>query len=296
MGMSMENRSPLLRSPDSDMGSVPMDNGNEPDESELRLKSEVIKELRDEFDAILRRNEFRTPQDYVVVKEQTLKNHIDIQLRPSSAGSAMKKDYESRKTLWEKMRIALESADEFPKTATFEPGSAYEMVRVQLENEIAQRRKEPKKEKPILTANDEPIEIEKESAEPSFPEPKIPAGWEQSAPATAEIKKEIKYDPKVLFSIYMKILTFLRDDARLMLGDDFQLDQPDGNSLKFRLKDSGPRAPALRVYFNKKFGQEAIDPYFPIEIQTSRADEIVLNVTKEYKRLKKNEGGTAQKK
>ena len=257
---------------------------------ELRPRPEIMKELREDIQGILLRAGLQKLSDFTVVKENGLKDYIDIQIRN---GSSMHKGGDGvRKAVWEKMEPALMKAEEFETAITLEPAQQLERVRVYLGKEIELRRKQPKKEKPVTEETQEEIPVQP-LAEPV-------AEVRQETQETQEIQLEGPYDLTVLNSLRDKLIGLLDRDKDLVDEAHFEIDLPKPYSLKITffprstLKTSAIKMKMLGDYFMEKFGADAVDPYFPIEVskmKESNSSPLVLNLGGAYRKLKPDTHG-----
>lgn len=102
------------------------------------------------------------------------------------------------------------------------------------------------------------------------------------------------YDKNILADMYMTIYMSLQKVAKLKLGSDFSLSNPDGSSLELRFVPSqsnhglsvAERVSRARTHFETKFSGDAVSPYFPLTLEADATHEeiIVLNVADEYYR------------
>ncbi len=272
-------------------------------ETLTRPKSEVMKELRLALIAAFELIGYKNFVHYRISKENHLTSYFDITLTGDESAS-------KRESKWNEMLKVIEG--EFDTEPNFKVlDDQYEQIRLWVGQECELRQSQPKKE--IVVEIEEMVEIviEKLSPPPTrlpvvkvvvekpkpvhvAPPPKPKVMVKPSMFIKSKKKGKAIYDKKILAGMYMTIYMSLQKEAKLKLGRDFSLSNPDGSSLELKFVPSqsnhglsvAERVSRARTHFETKFNGDATDPYFPITLGKDSVHEeiIVLNVADEYHR------------
>ncbi len=270
-------------------------------ETLTRPKSEVMKELRSALIAAFEIIGYKNFVHYRISKENHLTSYFDITILGDE-------NADKRKLKWDALLDSI--IREFETEANFKVlDDQNEQIRLWVGQECELRQSQPKKE--IVIAVEEIVEEVIEQL--SFFSPLIPVKKEEKpkpVPVAQAPKAKVMvkpsmflkshkkgkaiYDKRILADMYMTIYMSLQKEAKLKLGSDFSLSNPDGSSLELKFVPSqsnaglsvAERVSRARTHFETKFNNDTTNPYFPITLGKDSVHEeiIVLNVAEEYHR------------
>ena len=269
-------------------------------ETLTRPKSEVLKEIRSALIAVFELIGYKNFVHYKITKENHLSSHFDITIIGDK--STIKKE-----VVWKEMREIIMS--EFENISEYKIlDDHFEQVRLWVTRECELRQNQPKKE--IVVEIEEVVEVMTEQLPPPPLLPVVKIEKPNPAPVAQLHKQKVEvkpsmflrstkkgkaiYDKKILADMYRTIYMSLQKEAKLKLGGDFSLSNPDGSSLELKFVPSqsnyglsvAERVSKARIHFETKFNSNATAPYFSIVLGKDSVHEeiIVLNVADEYHR------------
>ncbi len=99
------------------------------------------------------------------------------------------------------------------------------------------------------------------------------------------------YNKKILGELYFQLYLSLQKETRMKIGHDFTITKDSTDFVFFPSKGVGKlsiekRLEAAWKFFKERYGNDAVSPYFPIELPDEMPPGVItLNVANEYKRI-----------